>query len=97
MLAGHSGGFFNGFNDYQKKSPDNYLSTGNSFWTVTPAGGYIPFDYTTWRPLIFAVSGEGLIDDAYVQNHFGIRPVINIRSDVTVTGDGTVSTPYRFS
>ena len=91
MLAGHSGVFFNGFNDYQKKSPDNYLSTVNSFWTVTPAGGYIPFDYTTWRPL------EGLIDDAYVQNHFGIRPVINIRSDVTVTGDGTVSTPYRFS
>ena len=81
----------------KKKSPDNYLSTVNSFWTVTPAGGYIPFDYTTWRPLIFAVSGKGLIDDAYVQNHFGIRPVINIRSNVKVSGDGTIQNPFIFA
>ncbi len=95
MLAGFSGGFFNGINDYQKNSLNNYLTTGNTFWTITPAGGYIPFGYTTWRALVFIVTGLGLIDDGYVNNTLTIRPVINIRSDVTVTGDGTMENPYK--
>ncbi len=97
MLAGFSGGFFNGINDYQKNSLNNYLTTGNTFWTITPAGGYIPFGYTTWRALVFVVTGSEIIDDAYVNNRIAIRPVINIRSDVTVSGDGTMQNPYYFS
>ena len=98
LLAGSSGGYFNGYRDYQKVSPNNYLVTGSAFWTATPAGFYTPLGYqSVSASLIFAVTYNGLIDDAYVTNLLGLRPVINIRSDVNVSGDGTMQNPYKLS
>ena len=33
----------------------------------------------------------------FVNYAFGVRPVINLRADVTLTGSGTTSDPYLVS
>ena len=96
MLSGSSGGIFSGVYTYTKSAKNNYLTTGNSYWTMTPSGYYNPFGRTYWRVLIFGVDPSGIIDD-YAYSDYGLRPVINIRSDVVVSGDGTMQNPYEFS
>ena len=94
MLAGHAGGIFDGCWTHQKTNNGSYLVTGNWFWTMTPAGGYNPFCSTGWGALVFIVYNSGFIDDHGAGESRGLRPVINIRSDVTITGSGTMTDPY---
>ena len=97
MLSGSSGGIFDGSYNYQKPTSNSYMTTGNNFWTMTPAGGYNPFGDTSWNALVLTVLTSGYFDDYNAYGVFGLRPVINIRSDVTVTGDGTMENPYQIS
>ena len=97
MLSGLSGGVFDGTYNYQKASSSSYIRTGNTFWMMTPAGGYYPFGYTNWSAFVFNVSSTGNVDDDRTDYAFGLRPVINIRSDVTVSGEGTMQKPYLFT
>ena len=94
MLAGHAGGVFNGSYNRMKTNSRSYLSTGHVFFTMTPAGGYISFGGYGWGALLFTVNTSGDIDDNATSYTGGLRPVINIRSDVTVTGRGTKTDPY---
>ena len=94
VLAGHAGGVFDGYYTRMKSNNGSYLVTGSGFCTITPAGGYNPFGFTDWLALLFSVGGSGLIDDNYTYGTYGLRPVINIRSDVTITGSGTMTDPY---
>ncbi len=98
MLSGNSGGFFNGTYSYQKSTLNSYLTTGNNFWTLTPVGGYNTFGITYWNALVFNMTSSNKIDDNSTNHSYGLRPVINIRSDVTVSGNGTMQNPYyRFA
>ena len=46
----------------------------------------------------YVINENGQIDDPLVStDSYYIKPVINIRSDVTITGDGTMSNPYQIS
>ena len=94
MLAGHAGGVFDGTYSHQKANNGSYLVTGNIFWTMTPIGCYNPFGYTTWGALVFYVIGSGRIDQGGAFGTYGLRPVINLKSDVTITGTGTKTDPY---
>ena len=94
MLAGHAGGVFNGAYNHQKSNNKSYLITGNDFWTMTSVGGYNPFGYSDWGAKVFFLSGLGLIDHYNVNDSLGFRPVINVCSDVTITGSGTMTDPY---
>ena len=94
MLAGHAGGIFDGGYNHTKKNNGSYLITGNTFWTMTPAGGYNPFDRNYWTARLFGVYDYGGLDDHDADGTYGLRPVINIRSDVTITGSGTMNDPY---
>ena len=94
MLSGCVGGFFDGYYNHQNTNTTGYLITGARFWTMTPAGGYNPYGFDYWTALVFYVQQTGKIDDEYVTAIYGIRPVINIRSDVTITGSGTMNDPY---
>ena len=96
MLAGHAGGVFDGGFNHQKTNNGSYLVTGNPFWTMTPAGGYNPFGITYWGASVFFVRGSsgGAIDDGVAHNAYGLRPVINLKADVTITGSGTMTDPY---
>ena len=59
------------------------------------SAGYYPFVGITWASGVFYVTNTGAFDDGRTENTYAMRPVINIRSDVTVSGDGTMDNPYR--
>ena len=97
MLAGHAGGVFDGSYNHMKSNNGSYLATGNHFWTMTPAGGYNPFGVTYWGAYVFFVGSSGLFDDFNTTNTRGLRPVVNLKSGVTITGSGTKTDPYVVS
>ena len=97
MLSGSSGGVFDGSYNYQKMATDGYLATGSGFWTMTPAGYYYPFGYEGYDARLILVDGFGSLDDNTAYSPYTLRPVINIREDVTISGNGTMSNPYKIS
>ena len=64
---------------------------------MTPAGGYVPFGRTAWYSYVFRVYASGYLDDNITTITSGVRPVINIKADVAVTGSGTKENPYQIS
>ena len=97
IMAGHGGGVFDGNYNQQKSAPNTYLTIGNNFWTMTPAGGYNPFGGTGWVANVFYVNASGRIDDNDTTFSNGLRPVVNLRSDVTISGEGTIESPYKMA
>ena len=95
LLSGTAGGVFDGSYNHQKTSPNGYLTTGNVFWTMTPVGGYVPFGGTVWRSILLRIDTSGTLDDSDSTFVNGVRPVINLRADVAVTGSGTKENPYK--
>ena len=69
-----------------------YLYTGQAYWTMSPSY----FD-SAGSVFVFYVNSYGDLNDYRVDNAFGVRPVINISSEVTITGSGTMSDPYVVS
>ena len=59
VLSGSSGGVFDGDFNYQKETANSYLTTGNTYWTMTPAGYYNPFGNTDWGVRFFIVHPYG--------------------------------------
>ena len=94
VIAGHAGGVFDGDYNHMKTNNGSYLVTGNTFWIMTPAGGYTPFGSAKWSATVFIVVGSGGIDDHGTNHTNGLRPVINLKSNVTITGSGTMTNPY---
>ena len=95
MLSGYGGGNFNGGYNYQKSCYKCFLTTGKAIWTMTPVGGYNPFDKTYWGIYVFVINDFGSFDDPYtIGRDYSLTPVINIRSDVKITGTGTMTDPY---
>ena len=80
-------GASSGFDNYKY-----YLYTGNDYSTMSP------YQYHSLTGLfILKVSTLGLVDRNAANSSIGVRPVINISSDVTITGSGTISDPYVVS
>ena len=69
-----------------------YLYNGQKYWTISPS----QWNGTIAR--VFSINENGFItngDDGVTDINVGIRPVINLKSDITVSGgDGTQSNPY---
>ena len=73
-----------------------YLYTGQFYWTMTPSY----FDSAGTADVFGVVSTGQLIgntDFNFVDWDNGVRPAINIASNVTITGSGTISDPYVVS
>ena len=63
----------------------SYLANAQLYWSLTPRD-----NFCGWYIFSEGVSGYSTIKDTY-----GIRPVINIQSDITMTsGNGTLTGPY---
>lgn len=97
MLAGASGGVFDGAYSYQKPALNAYLTIGDYYWTITPVGNYNPFGGNDYSSLLFNIYPSGGLDDNSTRYEVGLRPVINIRSDVSISGDGTMENPYKIA
>ena len=67
----------------------HYLYTGQAYWTMSPVW------YDFGGSGNFQVNGENYNDYWFVTDTFGLRPVINLKADVQITGSGTVSDPFK--
>ena len=97
IFAGFNGGIFDGEYMPQKYASTNYLTDGNNFWTMTPSGCYNSIGGDGVYSFVLYVTTSGRINDGTPSGNHGLKPVINIRSDVTVSGLGTMQNPYTFS
>ena len=80
------------------KAPNDsyYLYIGQSYWTISPCNYYVA---TFGRnATVFGIYENGMLEHMdVVLGTFTVRPVINLSSDVTLTGTGTMSDPYVVS
>ena len=74
--------------EYNANNMNYYLYNGESFITFTP------FDFNAGRPNIFSVTDKGALSSVAVDKQIGLRPVITLDSNITVTGSGTIDNPY---
>ena len=71
-----------------KENEEYYLANGNNFWTMSPFRSVSSAN-------VWNVNPDGNLDTAFVRFGTGVRPTINLKSTVKVTGgDGTSSNPY---
>ena len=75
---------------YSTVNTGSYLYTGQTYWTMSPSYYGSGSDVRAFRVLSY-----GVLDSDNVINAWGVRPVINIRSDVQITGTGTTSDPFK--
>ena len=80
VLAGGFGGSSNS---------SYYLHTGQDYWTMSPHcfNG-------SWAN-VFNVNSGGNLYGNLVSYSFGVRPVINLKADVRIEGEGTATQPYQ--
>ncbi len=69
-----------------------YLYTGNYYWTMSPY-----YTYSSGDAFVFAVYSAGQLDNFGVDRTLGVRPVICLTTNNTITGSGTISDPYVVS
>ena len=65
-----------------------YLYTGNYYWTMSP------FYFNGPSAYVFFVDSDGWLFNYNVNSIRGVRPVINLNANITITGSGTISNPY---
>lgn len=73
---------------YNVENDSFYLNTGNYYWTMTArcSVGLITSS--------FGIGNSGKIGGLALTNSNGVRPVISLKSDVEITGSGTMTDPY---
>ena len=74
-----------------------YLYNGQNYWTMSPVewrGWYGPYAY-----VFFVRGSDGFLTDDWVNDTYGLRPVINLKADTLFAtgGTGTQSNPYVVS
>ena len=68
-----------------------YLYTSSVYWTMSP----FEFYATSSSAIVFVVYIGGNLNSNSVNSTRGIRPVINLKANVTIqSGDGSSSSPY---
>ena len=72
-----------------KNNTNYYLYTGNWYWAMSP------IDFNGLYAYVGDVTSNGGLNFNSVDGLGGVRPVINLRSDVEIiSGDGTIFNPY---
>jgi hypothetical protein len=80
----YAGGYTSGSSSY-------YLYTGQAYWTMSPCY------FLSAHANVFRVYSVGNLSATDVRTSHGVRPVINLRGDLFVTGTGTSTDPYEVS
>ncbi|MCM1053291.1 MAG: hypothetical protein NC483_04900, partial [Ruminococcus sp.] len=76
--------------NYSVNINPNYLNTNQNYWAISP------YWYIKAGAMFFVNKYGGFnYDSGNISEKYGIRPVINLRSDVTFTGDGTQANPFK--
>ena len=67
----------------------SYLYTGEYYWTMSPS-----YYSRNSGAIVFLVAHNGYLGNYYVLGAYGVRPVINLRADVQLTGTGSQNDPF---
>ena len=79
-----------GIPNWNSNNINNYLYTGQNYWTMSPSSYRSSFG-----AYVHLVYDYGSLDGNYVSwVYCGVRPVINIRADVELTGTGSQNDPF---
>ena len=77
---------------WNSSNQNSYLYTGFYYLTMTPS------HISSRTAYVFTVYSNGGFYSFYVGDpSSGVRPVINLRSDIQITGSGTTSDPFKLS
>ena len=76
---------------YKVNNTSYYLYTDQYYWTMTP------FEFSIGRYSYNFIMNSTYFSEwaIFIETPCGIRPVINLSSDVQITGNGTVDSPYQ--
>ena len=67
-----------------------YLYTNQNYWTMSPS-----YFASTGFAFVFVVRSAGYLNHGSVNGAFGVRPVLNLKADVTISsGNGSSSDPF---
>jgi len=66
----------------------NYLKTSYDWWTLSP------YSFEEELAKVIYISSSGSLLNNNVNSIYGVRPIINLKDDVKITGAGSVSDPY---
>ena len=78
---------------YGSSNSSYYLYTGQYYWTMSPSGFT-----STGTARVFCVISTGNLSSHHVAYARGVRPVLNLSANVTISsGNGTSETPYVVS
>ena len=79
---------------YNNANTGSYLYTGEYYWTMSPYN----FISASSTAAVLHVGSDGYLTSSGVHwGDSGMRPVINIRADVSITGSGTTTDPFKLS
>ena len=71
-----------------------YLYTGQPYWTGSP----VIYNAFVGISVVYLVENYGGLNANYaLDEQIGVRPVINISADASISGEGTWNNPYIFS
>ena len=80
---------FAGIPNWNSSNQNNYLYTGQTYWTMSPAR------YDSDGAGVFGVAYDGSLGSWIVNYENGVRPVINLKSAIAITGSGTTTDPFK--
>ncbi len=74
---------------YNTTNTSYYLYTGQDYWTMSPSS------FNGFSANVFGVYSNGALGGCTVSNSYRVRPVINLKSDITFSdGNGSYDTPW---
>ena len=73
---------------YSRSNSSYYLYTGSSYWIMSP------YDFNGSSAYEFFVNSNGSVGNYLVSFSNGVRPVLSLKSDISVTGSGTQNDPF---
>ena len=71
-------------------SRNSYLDVEIDYWTMSPA-----YYYTYGACVFYVTSGGNLNDTSVTWTLPGVRPVINLKSAIAISGSGTTTDPFK--
>ncbi len=87
ILGGYN---YNEYTDNNNATTENYLYHDYYWWTMSPD----EFSFSNRYGSVWDAGKGASFVDGYIIVSENLLPVINLKSDVTVTGSGTIDDPY---
>ena len=74
---------------YSTANTGSYLYTGQTYWTMSPCY------FTSGIAYVFRVDSSGYLINNRARDAYGVRPVINLKSAIAISGSGTTGDPFK--